>query len=492
MLKTVRLFQWISCLMLLGMLSGCMSGPDYKRPDAPVPEKWQQQTQEETSDAPTDISEWWTLFGDDVLTDLIEQASRENLDLKTAFSRIEEAVAVRGIARGEYFPTIDGVGGAGATRISDVNGGNTLDNRSPDLFTVGLDASWEIDFWGRIRRSVQSADASLQASIEDYRDFMTILYAQVANSYLTMREYQMRIMYLKDNIKKQADTQKLTQGRYDAGLVPALDVHQAELNLSRTESSLPTMQQQLSAEMHRLAVLLGQSPGELIDRLEKYEKVPNPDFDAFVGLPADLLRQRPDVRRAEQELIAQNARIGVAKADLLPRISLSGSFALEANESGQLSDSGSQTYRFGPTFRWALFQGGRIRSNIQAEEARTEQAMLQYQQTVLLALEDVENAFVGFHQEKDRLKFIQQSVVSAEKSVSQVRTLYENGLVNFLNVLDAERSLAEQHDFLAQSAGQLSRNIVSIYRSLGGGWDIPDEDNQMPTPPDDSNTLSDS
>jgi len=229
-------------------------------------------------------------------------------------------------------------------------------------------------------------------------------------------------------------------------------------------------------------VLTDQTPEEISERIGHRDQVPQPNDTLLADLPADLLRQRPDVRRAEQQLIAQTAKIGVAKADLLPRISLSGSFALEANESGDLGQSGSQTYQFGPSFRWALFQGGRIRSNIRAEESRTEQALYQYQQAVLLALEDVENSFVSFREEKDRLGFIQRSVDSARKSVSQVRSLYENGLVTFLNVLDAERSLAEQEDQLAQSTGQLSRNLVSIYRSLGGGWDVPEEKQATASP----------
>jgi outer membrane protein, multidrug efflux system len=489
----------LGSLLLLALLSGCMMGPNYERPEVTAPDSWHPDVEKKTEAEPIAIDEWWTVFDDSILADLMHQAATNNLDLKTAFSRIEEAAAARGIAKGDYWPQIDGSGSATANRLSDIAGGASAEDRTPNLYSIGLDASWELDFWGRIRRSVQSADASLQASVEDYRDTLIILYSEIANSYLSVRELQMRIALAKGNVKSQKDTLKLTQGRFDAGLVPEMDVHQSKLNLSRTESAVPAMRQDLAAAINRLAVLTGQTPDEIQEEVGHRDKVPHPDIQVLTGLPANLLRQRPDVRRAEQQLIAQNAQIGVAKADLLPRISLSGSFALEANESGDLSQSGSQSYQFGPTFRWALFQGGRIRSNIQAEEARTDQAVYQYQQAVLLALEDVENAYVSCREERDRLDFIQESVDAARKTVSQVNTLYENGLVTFLNVLDAERSLAEQEDSLAQSNGRLSRNIVSVYRSLGGGWDEPAEDAASVPEPDvdaepksEENTDSDS
>lgn len=466
----------LCAIPLVGFLvAGCMSGPDYERPHTPVPVAWHQQAPAPADGLdPVALTEWWSVFNDEVFAGLIAQASSDNLDLKTAFMRIEEANAVRGILRGEFAPFIDGAGGAATTRLSDISGGNQVPERTREVYSVGLDASWEIDVWGRIRRSVESADASLQATIEDYRDTLIILHAQIADTYLSIRETQMRMRLLQENIRNQESTRSLTRGRYEAGLVPELDVHQAELNLSRTASALPALRQQLALSMHRLAVLTGRAPGDLTVALDAPEEVPLPAFTVLAGIPADLLRQRPDVRSAEQQLIARTARIGVARAELLPRISLSGSFALESDDAGNLGESESRAYAFGPSFRWALFQGGRLRSNIRAEEARTEQAVLQYQQAVLLAVEDVENAFVSFREEQDRLAYIERSVDAAKKSVDQVRSLYENGLVNFLNVLDAERSLAEQQDLLAQSTGQLSRNIVGVYRSLGGGWDQPD------------------
>lgn len=456
-------------------------GPDYERPKTRLPEIWNQPVPPRSPDVvATDPTEWWTVFKDDTLTELIHQAATDNLDLQRAYARVEESRALLGFARGEYWPSIDGSGAAGVQGINDLSGGASLPDRNVEIYGVGLDASWEIDLWGRVRRSVESASAGLQASLEDYRDARVSLLADIANTYLSLRETRLRIILAEENIARQKETLQMTEARFSAGLVPELDVNQSRVNLARTESSLPLLHQNLTITLNRLAVLLGRSPAEL--NLDSSDSdVPLPGLDVAVGIPANLLRQRPDVRAAEQRLIAQTAQIGVARADLLPRISLSGSFALDAREAGDLSNSGSQSYFFGPTFRWALFQGGRIRSNIEAQESRTDQAVYQYQQSVLLALEDVENSFVAYRMEQDRRAAFQRSVDAAQKTVEQTRILYENGLVTFLNVLDAERSLADLQDQLAQSSGQLSRNIVGLYRSLGGGWELPNEEEPAPS-----------
>ncbi len=452
------------------LFAGCMSGPDYQKPELDLPDTWTQSVPATESETAADLASWWTVFDDPQLTGLVELAQEENLDLKTAVARIDEALALRGIARGALLPGIDGKGSVLSTRVSDASGGAALPDRTFELYSIGVDASWEIDVWGRVRRSVQAAGAGLQASVEDYRNTLVILNAQIASTYLSIREAQLRIRLAEQNIDFQKDTLRLTEGRYDAGLVPALDVHQARLNLSRTEATLPQLRQQLTASIHRLSVLTGQAPGALNDQLAVAASVPHPSPEILRDIPAEVMRQRPDVRAAEQRLIAQTARIGVAAADLYPRFSLSGSFAFEATESGDLGSSESLGYGFGPTFRWALFQGGRVRANIRAEEARADQALHQYRQTVLTALEDVENAMSAYREESIRAARLGEGVVSAEKAVDQVRSLYENGLVTFLNVLDAERNLATQQDNHAASLGQQSRNLVSLYRALGGGW----------------------
>ncbi len=455
--------------------TGCQTASRYERPDLDMPDTWQDvESPQQLDDGGQSLQVWWNQFGDADLSALIDRALSDSLTLQTAALRIEEAMALRGVAAGERVPGLNGSGAAQTARLSDAEGGALRDSRSVESYRVGLDASWELDLWGRIGQSVRAADAAVGVAVEDYRDALVILAGEVAHQYFVVRELQQRMVFLSANIAAQEDTLRMTQGRYDAGLAPALDVHQAELNLTSSQAALLPLRVQLALAFNRLAVLTGQQPGaiELPVREQWEEAVP--DFGLAVGVPADLLNNRPDVRRAEQQLLAQTARLGVARTDLLPRISLSGTFALQAEEVGDLGGSGSLSYRLGPTFFWPLFQGGRIRSNIDAVESRVEQAILQYRQVVLTAMEDVESGLVSYQLERDRYALLQRSVAAAERSVEQVQTLYANGLVPFLNVLDAERSLVQQHDQLAQSRGQIYRGIVQVYRALGSGW------NQIP------------
>ncbi|MBT6563565.1 MAG: efflux transporter outer membrane subunit, partial [Candidatus Scalindua sp.] len=343
--------------------------------------------------------------------------------------------------------------------------------RTDNFFKFGGEGSWEIDFWGRIDRSIESADASLEASMEDYRDLLVVLYAEVSTNYVEVRALQDRITYVRGNIETQRKSLQLTKDRFDAGLAPDLDVQQAELNLARTESTLPTLQMQLVQTINRLGVLLGERPGALHDTLVKPSSIPKPSEYITVGLPVGLLRQRPDIRQAERELAAQTALIGVAKADLYPSFSLFGTFEIAANDFSDVFDySKSRMHSFGPSFRWNIFDGGRVRNQIRAEDARTEQALVRYKKTVLDALEDVENAMISYIQEEVRRNALERSVKAARKSTDLVRTLYISGLTDFQNVQEMERFQFEQEDQFAESEGKVIQNLISVYRSLGGGW----------------------
>lgn len=363
-------------------------------------------------------------------------------------------------------------------------------SRTDNYVNLGFDSSWELDFWGRIRRSVESADAGLQASIEGYRDVLVLLYSSVASAYVDVRTLQARIQYTEGNLRSQNETLQLTKDRRTAGLAPDLDVSQAELNTAQTESSLPLLRQALAQSIHRLGVLLGELPSALVPELSAPAPLPTAPASVTAGLPADLLRQRPDVREAERELAAQTARIGVAKADLYPRFSLSGTFVLDATDVGNLFTGAAKAWGFGPTFRWNLFDGGRVRSAIRVEEARTEQALTFYEQTVLNALEDVENAMVAYAEEKSRVTSLVRSVVAAQKSVDLVKILYTTGLTNFQNVLDMERKLFLQQDQLAESRGIVILNLIRIYRALGGGWQAAAATANPPSAPGGSNTAA--
>ena len=464
-------------VLALILLQGCFGigpklGPDYTRPELEMQDVWHQQITKGLAGGKANLQTWWTVFNDPVLKGLIERAGQGNLGLKVAYARIKEASANRGVSAGERFPDLNATGDARRRRSPHTFFPPTTQrSRTDDFFKFGGEGSWEIDFWGRIDRSIESADATLEASMEDYRDILVVLYAEVANNYVEVRALQDRIKYVRGNIETQRKSLQLTKDRFDAGLAPNLDVQQAELNLAMTESTLPSLQMQLVQTINRLGVLLGEHPGTLHEELEKPAYIPKPLEQITVGLPVEILRQRPDIRQAERELAAQTALIGVAKADLYPSFSLVGTFEMAANDfSDALSYSKSRMYSFGPSFHWNIFDGGRVRNRIRAEDARTEQALNRYEQAVLSALEDVENAMVSYIQEDIRREALERSVVAARESTSLVSTLYINGLTDFQNVQEMERFQFEQEDKFAESEGQVIQNLISIYRSLGGGW----------------------
>jgi outer membrane protein, multidrug efflux system len=317
---------------------------------------------------------------------------------------------------------------------------------------------------------VESATAGLQASVEDYRDVLVSVFAEVGTTYVEVRTLQERIRLAELNVRNQRSTLQLVIDRNRAGLVGDLDVRQAEQNVARTESFIPTLRSSLAAAIHRLGVLLGDSPSTLFAELGPQGPIPDAPNEILVGVPANLLRQRPDIRQAERALAAQTARIGVAKADLYPRFTLLGTFALQALDSGKWFTGDALSYGYGPAVRWNLFDGGRVRANIQAQEALTEQALIGYEQTVLVALEEVENAMVGFVQENDRREALQRSVAASVAATGLVKTLYRTGLTDFQNVLDTERTQFQEQDTLAQSEGFVTQNLIDVYRALGGGW----------------------
>lgn len=466
----MRSVSWL--LLPLVLAFGCAVGPNYVPPEPDLPDAWHIELTRGLESGDADLRTWWTVFDDPVLDRLIARSTAGNLDLRTALARIDEARAQRGIARGDWFPALDGTGAYSRNRLSDdtnqvVPPGR---DRTDNSYQTGFDASWEIDLFGRIRRSVEAADAGLLASVEDYRDVMVSLYADVALAYVDVRTSQERIRLALENVRTQTGSLKLTQDRNRAGLVGDLDVRQAELNLATTEAFVPTLRQQLAASIHRLGVLLGEHPSALYDDLADAAPIPLPPERVMVNVPADIVRQRPDIRAAERTLASQTAEIGVATADLYPRFSLMGTFAFDAVSVADWIKGGSIAYGFGPAFRWSLFDGGRIRSNIEVEDAQTEQAVVAYEQTVLDALESVENAIVFYIQENERRDGLQRAVVAAEEATKLVNTLYRTGLTDFQNVLDTERSLFQQQDDHAASQGLVAQDLIDLYRALGGGW----------------------
>jgi NodT family efflux transporter outer membrane factor (OMF) lipoprotein len=448
---------------------GCMVGPDYVAPQPPAPDTWQVELTRGLAEGKADFETWWTLLEDPELTALVGRSIAGSLTLRQAAERVEVSRAGLGIAKGRQVPEVDATGLAGRERFSDNVEQDTRSGEG-DLFSLGLDASWELDLWGRIRRSVQSASAAYEASVEDYRDVLVTFLAEVADRYVEVRTLQLRIRYATQNIELQRDTLGLTIDRRNVGLAGDLDVHQAEMNLARTEALLPRLRQDLATVVHRLGVLTGQLPGALAAELQAERPIPAPPGEVLVGLPADLLRQRPDVRAAERALASQSAQIGATQALLYPTFSLSGTFQMDSSSVGDWFTWQSRSFGVGPTLRWNLFSGGRIRSQVRAEEARTAEALAAYEEVVLRSYEEVENAMVAFEEEQVRRDALERSVTAAARSSQLVEQLYRLGLTDFQNVLDTQRVLFEQQDALARSQGLVTRNVIAVYKALGGGW----------------------
>jgi len=457
--------------------TGCITvGPDYEPPETTVPDQWYNAATAGLTEGEASLQTWWTVLDDPVLDDLIARATAANLDLEAAAYRLEEALALRGAVASARKPTVALDGSSSRSEPSDVGSLGALlpegeSFEAANLHDYPLVASWEIDLWGRIRRSVESADAAIEASLEDYRDVLVSLLAEVADSYVQARTLQERIRLARFNVAAQQDTLALTRDRFKVGLVSALDVAQAESNLFNTESLIPALEIALEAALNRLAVLLGEVPGALHDELLGAGDLPGDPGGVTTTVPAELLRQRPDVRRAERVLASQTAQIGVATAELYPTFSLAGLIGVQAVDFGDLTSADALTWSVGLPIRWSLFTGGRVRSQIAAEEAKTRQAQVAYERTVLAALEEVENSMVSYQRERVRRAKLADSVAATQRSLDLVMTQYRAGLTNFQNVLDTQRSLLNRQDEHAASEGRVLQSLIGLYRSLGGGWD---------------------
>lgn len=461
-------------LLLVGFvtmtLSGCFAvGPDYKTPDLSAPPEWSRSLQGGVTAATPDkqaLAQWWSTLGDPDLSNLIERATTGNLDLKTAQARVREARARRGVAQAGLFPTLDAGGSATRSRGSEQMSKGEIQ----DLYRLGFDASWELDIFGRVRRSVEAAQGDLEASEADYQDVLVTLAAEVALNYVEARTLQTQLQVAEENLKTQQETLQLTQWRFEAGLVSRLDVEQARGNLESTRAQLPRLRSAIEEAKNRIAVLLGGFPGALEGQLGPKKPIPETSIEIAIGVPAETLRRRPDVRRAERQLAAQTARVGVATADLYPTFSLPGSIGLEALTTNRFFNTANRAWSIAGSLAWPIFKGGAIRQNIEVQNALQEQALNQYERTIRTALEDVENALVAYGEEQNRKQALAEATDAAQKSAELARNQYASGLIDFQSVLDAERSLLTFQDQLAQSRGQVTSNLISLYKALGGGW----------------------
>lgn len=460
----------ITALAFLAILGGCASvGPDYARPVTKAADQWHTPLAAGLSPAadPGVLASWWTTLGDASLSRLVERAVAGNLDLKKARARVRQARAGRSAATADFFPSID----ASASGTRAYSSADTVTDKVNDLYSAGFDASWEIDIFGGIRRSVEAAGADLDAAREDLRDVLVSLLGEVAVNYIDVRSYQARIAAAEGNIAKQAETYQLTLWRQEAGLGDELAVQEALSNLESTRSQLPDLRSGLEAAQNRIAVLLGEQPGAVHGELKTAAPIPTPPVDVAVGVPADALRRRPDVRRTERELAAQTARVGVATAELYPKFTLTGSIGIEALSLNRLVSTPTRSYGFGPSVSWPIFRGGAIRANIEVQSALQEEALAEYEKTVLTALEEVENVLTAYVEEQRKMESLRLAEEAAGRSAEIALRKYEAGLIDFLAVLVAQRSLLSAQDQLAKSKGVVTSNLIKLYKALGGGWE---------------------
>ena len=457
-------------LMVVAMLFGCrVAGPDYEKPEITPPPQWhsdQSASCPSTEATDQELAHWWTALGDATLENLVKRAVHGNLDLRRAAAVIREARARRGIADADRFPTITGSGLTAFQRGSDRMG--TAANGG--LFSVGFDAGWEVDVFGRVKRSIEAADASLEATEASLHDILVSLVAEVALNYVEIRQYQRQLTIAENNLAVQEDILQLATRRFDAGLTTRVDVEQATYSVASTRSAIPALRIQLEQAKNRLAVLLGENPGALSAELEAPAPIPVGPLEVAVGIPADTLRRRPDVRRAERLLAAQTATIGVAAAARYPAFSLSGSIGYDAITKGNPLSLGNLIGSLAGSAFATLFDADRIRRQIDVQTARQEQALVDYEATILGALEEVENALVAFLDEQVRRTSLTEAAQAAGRALDLVRTNYAAGLVDFQPVLDSQRSLLSLQDQLARSDGAVTSDLIRLYKALGGGW----------------------
>jgi NodT family efflux transporter outer membrane factor (OMF) lipoprotein len=461
--------------------NGFKVGPNYNRPPAPVAENWIDTADPRVRKVSDDLSRWWRVFNDPVLDALICDAYRQNLTLRQAGCRVLEARAQQAIAVGSFFPQSQQAFANYQRNAVSTLVPNRSNVRVPyfSAWTYGFSLAWELDFWGRFRRAIESANDSLDASVEDYDYVLVTLLGDVATYYAQMRVLEQRIAYIKFNVEIQRQTLRIAEARFKAGTTGELDVVQARSTLEQTEAQIPEFEINLRQVTDQLCILLGIPPEELRARVGPGH-IPTARPEVAAGIPAELLRRRPDVRRAERLAAAQSAQIGVAEAELYPHISITGSLGYAEGVPllppiaalGQFGPRKGFEGNIGPTFQWNILQYGRILNNVRLQEARFQELVAAYQSTVLTAAQEVENGLVTFLRAQERAKLQAASVEDADKAVRIVVAQYREGTVDFTRVTQIQLNLVPLLDTLAQARGEIGLGLIQVYRSLGGGWQL--------------------
>jgi NodT family efflux transporter outer membrane factor (OMF) lipoprotein len=469
---------------VLLLVAGCTKvGPDFVKPDAPIADGWTEVGELQLNATQTDHANWWEAFDDPVLDKVINEAYNQNLTLQVAGLRILEARAQLGLAIGSAWPQQQQAGlDVTYSSPSDNTAGSAVATSTWN-YGIGASIGWEIDFWGKFRRGIESADANLLASIADYDTILVTLTADAANLYVVIRTFEERLAIARENVKIQERSLKIADVRFRNGATTELDVQQAKTLLFGTQATIPALEAGQRQAENALSILLGKPPGHIRQIMGEDGKIPSPPAEIAVGIPADLLRRRPDVRGAELQAAAQSALIGVAKADFYPSVALLGSIGLSATQNSNTTASGksgigewftgdSLTYMGGPSVTWNIFNYGQISNNVRTQDARLQQLLVNYQNVVLQAAREVEDSTVGFVRAQEQVRYLTDAVTAALRSVDLAVIQYRDGAVDYTRVLNTQQSLILQQDQATVARGDIARNLTDMYRALGGGWQL--------------------
>ncbi|HEY8206405.1 MAG TPA: efflux transporter outer membrane subunit [Myxococcaceae bacterium] len=478
---------WCWLIGALLMLGGCAVGPKFTKPEAAVPERWGAKDDPRiATQAATDV-QWWKTFGDPTLDRLVELASGQNLSLQAAGLRIMEARAQLGVATGRQYPQLQtanaNVTAAGLSETAPNASG--LERNYVD-YQLGFDAVWELDFWGKYRRGVEAETAGLLASVADYYNAFVSVTAEVARTYVLVRTFEVRLALAQENVRVQEEGLRIAESRFRNGATSELDVSQATTLLESTRATIPGLQTGLQQARNALSTLLGQPPGAVEALLDGPGEIPKVPEQVAVSVPAELLRRRPDIRGAELQAAAQCARVGVAEADLYPSFSLFGSLGWQASNIGSAGSNlfslDSLFYSVGPRVSWPFFNYGRLKNGVRVQDARFQQQLVNYRDTVLRAVREVDDSMVGFLNAQQTMVFQQSSVKAAQRSATLAMVQYREGAVDFQRVLDAQRSLLQEQNNLAETRSSVTTNLIALYKALGGGWEPRQDQPVIPAP----------
>lgn len=457
--------------------NGLKVGPEYQQPAAPVAPQWIDTGDQRISNGYPAVADWWSQFNDPVLNELVQSAYRQNLTLREAGMRVLQVRAQRGIAVGSIFPQGQSINGSysrnqlSGSIANDLSGILPDFSRSFDDWSLSGNLVWELDFWGRFRRSIEAAEADLDASVENYDDVLTTLVAEVATTYVNIRTIQQRLQYANNNVKLQKGSLHIADVRFQNGAVTEVDVAQAKLVLERTEALVPQFEAALRQQNNQLCFLLGMPTADLLPYLG-LAPIPTAPAEIALGIPAELLRRRPDVRRAEREVAAQTALIGVAVSDLFPNITLNGSIGYQSQQLDRLFIPASNVGVIAPTINWDVLNYGRLKNNVRVQQAKTQEKAIAYQNTVLRANREVEDGVTDYLNTHNAAIHLRESVAAAERASELLLVQYKQGAIGYNRVFTVQDIMVQQQDAYAQALGDIALSLIVVYRGLGGGWQI--------------------